>query len=193
MSSLCRLRGPKITIWGKFCHFLGAPVRPRYWWGQNLVCYSRPTAYAYVPNFVSIGLFCPLWQRKTPIFVIFGLRHLVMTPVGSSLRKLNTGAQLQTFPYPTVAKPFLYSNAFMAKLGAQTLTFKSVRDRQTDKKTNVFGEPHQTLHGDRGPRASSCTSKTFGVWRTVSPLGGAENLGVTRPHQLKTPMTPVTP
>jgi len=24
----------------------------------------------------------------------------------------------------------------------------------------------------------------------VSPLGGAENLGITRPHQLKTPITP---
>jgi len=54
-------------------------------------------------------------------------------------------AQLQTFPYPTVSKSFLYSNAFMAKLGAQSLTFKSVTDRQTnrqtDKKLNVFGRP----------------------------------------------------
>ena len=34
--------------------------------------------------------------------------------------------------------------AFMAKSGAQTLTFKSVTDKQTDKQTkklNVFGHP----------------------------------------------------
>jgi len=58
---------------------------------------------------------------------------------------LNTGAQQQTFPYPTVSKSFLYSNAFMAKSGAQSLTFKSVTnkqtDKQTDKKLNVFGHP----------------------------------------------------
>jgi len=45
---------------------------------------------------------------------------------------LNTDAQLQTFPYPTVSKSFLYSNAFMAKSGAQSLTFKSVTDKHTD-------------------------------------------------------------
>jgi len=54
---------------------------------------------------------------------------------------LNTGAQLQTFPYPKVSKSFLYSNAFMAKSGAQTLTFKSVTNKQTNKKLNFFGHP----------------------------------------------------
>ena len=43
-------------------------------------------------------------------------------------------------------------------------------DKQTDKKTQRFwlprrrvkSEPHQTWHGDTGPRARSFTSKTFG-------------------------------
>jgi len=65
----------------------------------------------------------------------FGLRHLLISTVGGNLSKLNTGAQLQTFRYPTASKSFLYSNAFMAKSGEQTLTFKSVTDRQ---KHNVF-------------------------------------------------------
>ena len=47
------------------------------------------------------------------------------------------------------SKSFLYSNAFLAKSGAQSLTFKSVTDRQTNKQTNrqtaknlyVFGRP----------------------------------------------------
>ena len=71
---------------------------------------------------------------------IFGLRHLVVSAIGGNVRNLNTGAQLETFPYQTASKSLLYSNAFMAKLGAQSLTFKSVTNRQT-KKLNVFGHP----------------------------------------------------
>jgi len=81
--------------------------------------------------------------ENPPIFAVFGLRHLVMSPIGINLRKLSTGAQLQTFLYPTASKSFLFSNAFMAKSGAQSLTFKSVKNkhRQTYKKLNVFGHP----------------------------------------------------
>jgi len=68
-----------------------------------------------------------------------------MSPIGINLRKLSTGAQPQTFPYPTASKSFLYSNAFMAQSGAQTMTFKSVTDkqidRQTDKNTQRFWPP----------------------------------------------------
>jgi len=72
----------------------------------------------------------------------------VLLPIGNIRTKLNTIAQLQTFPYPTASKSFLYSNAFMAKSGAQSLTFKSVTNKQTkltnretDEKLNVFGCP----------------------------------------------------
>jgi len=45
---------------------------------------------------------------------------------------------LQTFPYPTVSKSFMYSNVFMAKSGAQPDVQK--RDEQTDRqKLNIFG------------------------------------------------------
>jgi len=68
-----------------------------------------------------------------------------MSPIGINLRKLSTGAQLQTFPYLTASKSFMCSNAFIAILGAQSLTFKSVTvsqaNKQTDKKPNVFGHP----------------------------------------------------
>ena len=66
--------------------------------------------YAYVPNIVSIDYSVALCSRKTPTFaVFFGLHHLVVSPIGSSLRKLITDAQLQTFPYPMASKSFLYS------------------------------------------------------------------------------------
>ena len=126
-------------------------------------------------------------RGENPQFLpFFGLRHLVVSPVGGNLRNMNTSAQLQTFPYPTALKSFLYSNAFMAKSGAQTLTFKSVTDKQTYKqKTQRFWpprrrvkpEPDENWHRDRGSPARYCTSKTFWVWRTVSPIGGAEIWG----------------
>jgi len=76
-----------------------------------------------------------LCWRKTQIFCrFFGLQRLVLSPIGNSWRKLNTGGQLQSFPYPSVSKSFLCSNAFMAKSGAQSLTFKK-RDEQSDKET----------------------------------------------------------
>jgi len=133
----------------------------------------------------------------------FGLRHLVMSTVGSNLRKLNTGAQLQTVPYPTASKSILYSNIFMVKSGAQTLTFKSVTSQtwrhKSDRisvtnrqKTQRFSPPrwrmksdrHQTWHGDRGPRVRSFTSKTFGglthSFATLSNCGAFEESTVWR-------------
>jgi len=108
----------------------------------------------YVPNFVSIGLFYRLLAAKTPKFCRF--LNFGILWCRQYLRKLNMGAQLQTFPYPTASKSFLYSNDFMAKSGAQTLTFKSVTKR--DKKERfwpprrrVKSKPHQIWHGDRGP------------------------------------------
>jgi len=72
----------------------------------------------------------PPGGKKPQIFLLFGIRHFEMSAVGSNLRKLIMGAQLQTFPYPTISKSFLYSNAFMAKSGVQSLTFKSMMNRQ---------------------------------------------------------------
>jgi len=72
----------------------------------------------------------------------------------------------------------------MVKSGAQSLTLKSVSDKRSYRQTeklNILAaseaaeiEPHQTWHGD-GPRARSCTYKTFGGPTVVSQLGGAEN------------------
>jgi len=96
-------RWPKTTILGKFWH-LGAPVPPPFYqWETHLVCYSQPTVNAYVPNFVSIRLFCrPLaaknpseceWvssfltaRQQNPNFCrFFGLRHLVLSSIGSRI------------------------------------------------------------------------------------------------------------
>jgi len=142
------------------------------------VCYSRRMVYAYVQNFVSIGLFCRLLLTKNPNFCRFWISAFSVVASWQQSKQLNRGAQLQTFPYPTASKSFLflYSNAFIVKSAAQSLTFKSVTSKQTNRETNrqktqrfwphrrrVKSEPNQTWHGDRRPRARSCTSKTFGV------------------------------
>jgi len=75
----------------------------------------------------------PFGGEKLQILLFFGLWHFVVSPVGGNLRKLNMGAQLRAFPYPTVSKLFLCSNAFMAKSYAESMSFKSVKDRQTNQ------------------------------------------------------------
>jgi len=79
--------------------------------GANFDIWGLLYRHLFTDEFYSVALA----QRKAPIFAVFGLRHLVMSTVGGNLSKLKTGAQLQIFPYLTVSKSFLYSNAFMAK------------------------------------------------------------------------------
>jgi len=62
-------RWPKTTILGKFRLFGGSCTF--YQWGTNVVCYSRPTVYTYVPNFFSISLFCRPLLAKIPNFCRF--------------------------------------------------------------------------------------------------------------------------
>jgi len=45
--------------------------------------------------------------EKSRFLPFFGLRDLVLSLIGNNLTKLNTDAQLQTFPYPTASKSFL--------------------------------------------------------------------------------------
>ena len=134
---------PKTTIGAMYRPLL--PMRP------NLVCYSRPMVYTFTCEISSGSVYSVvLWRRKTPnfghILPYFGLRHLVLSPIGNSLTMLNTGAQLQTFRYPKASKSFLYSNAFMAKSAQNSHVQK--RDGQTNRQTNrqtknsnVFGHP----------------------------------------------------
>jgi len=197
MCSLRRLPVAKNHNFGQILT-LGAPVpTPFYRWGPNVVCYSRPMVYAYVPNFVSMGLFCrPVGEKKNNFCCFFGLQHLVLSPIGNCLTKLTTSAQLQTFPYPKASKSFLYSNAFMAKSVAQSLTFKSVTDRQKTQRfwppRRVKSEPHQIWHGDRGPRARSCTSKTFGGLRHSFASRGCWKFGGNRTPSTQNPHNPLS-
>jgi len=96
------------------------------------MCYSRPTIYACVPNFVSIGLFChPLAAKKKQFLPFCGLQHLVVSPIGSSLRKMNTGAQLQTFPLSNGIKIVSVLQRLHGEIG-RTISDVQKRDGQTN-------------------------------------------------------------
>jgi len=143
------------------------------------VCYSRPTVvYVYVRNFVSIDFFCrPVVAKKTqflPFFVVFWTSAFSDVANWQQSDKVEHG-------YTTIK--LLLSNGI--KIGSvlqrlhgeigRSISDVQKRDgqtnRQTDKKTQRFwsprrrvkNQPHQTWHSDRGPRAGSCASKTFGV------------------------------
>jgi len=143
MCSLCRLPVAKNH---NFLHFWGLLYQPPFIDEGQIWCAIADPRYSFTCEILSRSVnSVVLWRQKKLFLPFFGLWHLVMSPIGINLRYSSTGAQLRTFPYPKASKSFLYSNAFMAKLDAQTLTFKSLTDRQTDrqtdKKLNVFGHP----------------------------------------------------
>jgi len=73
---------------------------------------------------------------ENPQFLPFlGLRRSVVSTVGGNLRKLNRVHNYKPSPYRKASKLFLHSSAFMAKSVAQTLAFKSMTNRQTDRQT----------------------------------------------------------
>jgi len=78
-----------------------------------------------------------LWLRKTPIFAVFWTWAFSGVAIWQQSEKVeHEYTTTHTFLYPTASKSFLYSHAFMAKSGAQSLTFRSVTNRQTDKQKN---------------------------------------------------------
>ena len=111
------------------------------------------------------------WRK---IFLpFFGLRHLVLSPIGNSLTKL-----VHNYKPSPIQR---HQNRFCTPTRLHSEIWRTISDvqkrdeqidRQTEKQTKtqrfwpprrrVKSEPHQSWHGDRGPRARSCIPKTFG-------------------------------
>jgi len=136
------------------------------------VWYSRPVVYAYMPNFISIGLFCDPLAAENPNFAVFWTSAFSDVDSWRKSEKVEHRCTTTNLSLSNTIKIVFVLQRLMAKSGAETLTFKSVTNRQTDRqKTQRFwpprrrvkSEPHQTWHRDRGPRARSCTLKTLGV------------------------------
>jgi len=164
MCSLCRLpAAEKPQFWANFDFFGSSCTDPLLPMRQNVVCYSRPTVYAYVSNFVSIGLFSvTLCWRKTPIFAVFWTSAFSVVVSWQQSDKVEHGCTTTNLPLSNGIKTVSVSllQRRHGEIG-RTISDVQKRDEQTDKQTKnstfwppgrrVESEPHQTWHGDRAP------------------------------------------
>jgi len=131
MCSFCRLPvAIKPQLLANF-DFLRAPVPTPFTDEDQIWC---AVVYAYLPNFVSIGLFCRPLFAKNPNFGRFWTSTFSVVANWQQSEKDEHGGNNYK-PSPTQRHKNLYSNAFMAKSDAQSLTFKSVTNKQTYKQT----------------------------------------------------------
>ena len=139
MCSLCRLPVAKSHNFGQILTFLGLLYRPPFTDEGQICCVRADRRYTFTCEISSRSVYSVvLWRRKTPIFAVLGLRHLGPSGVTNwqQSEKAEHGCTTTNLLLYNGSKSFLYSNAFMAKSGAQTLTFKMVTDKQTDKQRN---------------------------------------------------------
>ena len=138
MCSLCRLPvAKKNNNFGQILTFWGLLYRPPSTHEGQIWCVVADPRYMLTLQISSWSVYSvALCWRKTAIFAVFWTSAFSVVANWHSLTKLNTGAQLQTFPYPTAWKSFLYSNTFIAKSGAQSVTFKSVTNKQRNRQKN---------------------------------------------------------
>jgi len=134
MCSLFRLPVAKNNF-GQILTFWGLLYRPRFT-DEDQIWYTiadpRCTLTCQISS-RSVYSVALCW-RKPPFFAVFWTSAFSVVANWQQSDKVEHGQQ--TFPYPTASKSFLYSNVFMAKSGAQSLTFKSVTNKQTNKQTD---------------------------------------------------------
>ena len=119
-----------------------------------------------------------LWRRKKtqflPFFAISWSSAFSVVANWQQSDKVEHGCTTTNLPLPNGIKIVSVLQRLHGEIG-RTNSDVQKRDGQTDKQTDrqktqrfwpprrrVKSDPHQTWHG-RGPRARSCTSKTFGV------------------------------
>jgi len=135
------------------------------------VCYSRLTEYAYVPNFVSIGLFCHPLAAKNPIFAIFLTSAFSGVNIYQQSEKVEHGYTTTNLPLSNgikIVSVLQRRNGEIGHMYSDVQKHDGQTNRKKDKKTQRFwppwrrvkSEPHQTRHGVRGLQPHSCTSKT---------------------------------
>jgi len=69
-----------------------------------MVCYSRPTVYAYVPNFLSIGLFCRPLLAKNINFCRFWISAFIVVASWQQSDKAEHGCTTTNLPLSNAKK-----------------------------------------------------------------------------------------
>ena len=72
--------------------------------------------------------------EKRKKFTFFQICYSAVAPPSVVEKKLNAGAQLQTFPFQMMSISFPNSNALIVQLRSQTLSFKSATSIGANKK-----------------------------------------------------------
>ena len=74
------------------------------------------------------------WRRKTPNFAVSWTSAFCSVANWRQSEKAKHGCITADLPLSSLSKSFLFSNVFMAISGAQSLTFRSLTDRQRQTK-----------------------------------------------------------
>ena len=113
------------------------------------MCCRRPTAYAYVPNFVSIGLFCRPLLVKNPIVAVFWTSAFSVVANWQQSDKDEHGCTTTNLPLSNGIKIVSVLQRFHGEIGC---TISDVQkhdeqtDRQTDKKTFLATKAAGEIH-----------------------------------------------
>ena len=112
----------------------------------------------------------PSGGEKPPIFAIFSTSAFSVVANWQQSDKVEHRYTTTNLPLPNGIKIVSVLQRLHGEIG-RTNSDVQKRDGQADRQTKnstflatrrrVKSEPHQTWHGDRGPRARSFTSKTF--------------------------------
>jgi len=134
MCSLCRLPVAKNNF-GQILTLLGAPVpTPFYRLGPNMLCYSRPTVYAYVPSFVSIGLFRRPLLAKNPNFCRFWIPAFSVVANWQQSDKVEQGCTTTNLPLSNGIKIVSDFQRLHGEIGRTTSDVRK-RDEETNRQT----------------------------------------------------------
>jgi len=130
--------GQKTQFWANF-DLLGALVPTLFTDDGQIWCAIADPCYTLTCRISSRSVYSvALWRRKTPIFAVFWTPAFSVVTNWQQSDKVEHVCTTTNIPLSSGIKSFMYSNAFMAKSGAQSLTFKSVTnktDRQTKNST----------------------------------------------------------
>ena len=164
MCSLCRLPVAKNHNFGQILTFWGLLYRPPFTdEGQVWRAIADPrhtlTCQISSRSVYSIAL---CWRKPQFLPFFWASAFSVVANWQHSDKVEHRCTYTTNLPLSNGIKKFLYSNAFIAKSGAKSLTFKSASNEQTCRQTKrqktqrfwpprrrVKSEPHQTCHGDK--------------------------------------------
>jgi len=207
MCSLCPLPVAKNHNFAQILKFWGLLYRPPFTNEGQIWCAIADPRYTFTCEISSRSVYSVLWRRKTLVFAVFWTSAFSGVANWQQSEKVEHVCTTTNLPLSNVIKIISVLQRLHGEIG-RTISDVQKRDeqadktdRQTNKQKNVFGCPgggwnlSPTKFGTviEDLEHVLAPQKLLGVWCTVSVLRGAENLGVNRPPQLKTPHNFITP